>query len=114
MGGFDETLIAAADCMFLLPGAEAVTYMPRSGDSRRINAVVTRPGPEQMAAIEGGSRPQFELLVKNTATGGIASDELDTGGDKIEVAPREGAKPVTMRLIELLDHDAGCCRILAQ
>jgi hypothetical protein len=97
----------------LLPGAETVTYFPRSGSSRQIRAVITRPGAEQMAGVAGGSAPQFEVLVKNDSASGIASDELDTGGDKVELAGRDGKKPEQVRLIELLNHDAGHCEILA-
>lgn len=111
---FDQTLRGAADAVFLLPGVETVTYFPRSGASRQIRAVVDRSGPEQIPGVAGGSQPRIEVLVKNNSTSGIGSDELDTGGDKIELAVRESERPAQVRLTELLDHDAGLCRILAQ
>jgi hypothetical protein len=110
---FDQTIAAAADSFFLLPGAETVTYYPRSGAGRQIKAVVSRIGDEQMAGVAGGSRPRAEVLVKNNSASGISSAELDTGGDKLEVAARQGQRPEMLRLIELLDHDAGHCNILA-
>jgi hypothetical protein len=81
---FDKTLKAAAESFFLLPGAETVTYFPAAGASRKIKAVISRAGPENMPGVEGGGLPAFEVLVKNHATAGIASDSVDTGGDKIE------------------------------
>jgi len=93
---FDETLQSAADSFFLLPDTELITYIPKSGPSRRIEAIVNRPGPEQN-----------EVLVKNTATGGIASSEVDTGGDKLELGLRVNNRPVTVRITEIINQDAG-------
>ena len=111
---FDQTLRGAADAVFLLPGAETVTYFPASGSSRQIKAVIDRIGAERIEGVAGGSRPRIEVLVKNDSASGIASDELDTGGDKIKLAVRDGKEPSIVRLIELINHDAGHCLILAQ
>jgi len=111
---FDETLTASSDAFFQLPGAEYVTYVPASGSARRIRAVIYRPGPEQLPGVAGGSRPAIEVLVKNDSTAGIASDEIDRGGDKIQIAPTVNKKPVTMRIAELINHDAGCLLLKVQ
>lgn len=108
---FDRALIAASDSFFKLPGAETVIYIPKSGSPRRIKAVISRNEAEQMPGIDGGSVPKFEVLVKNHETEGIASDELDTGGDKIEMGPRVDNIPRSLRLSILLNHDAGMCLI---
>jgi len=105
---FDDTLAASADAFFLLPGAEYVTYVPASGSARRIRAVVDRPGAEQLPGVAGGSRPGIEILVRNSSTAGISSAEIDTGGDKLRAAMNVNEKPVTMRIVEILNHDAGC------
>jgi len=104
---FDKTLVAAADSFFCLPGAEYVTYFPASGASRRIKAVISRSGPENQPGVSGGSLPAFEVLVKNDSASGIASELIDTGGDKIECAKRVDERPKIMRLTEVLNHDAG-------
>ena len=110
---FDKTLKLAAKSIHFLPGCDRVTYMPRSGTNRQILAVVTRNQAEQMPGVDGGNLPAFEILVENDSTNGIASDELDTGGDKIELGKRVFNRPVIIRLTELLNHDAGMCLIAA-
>ena len=111
---FSQTLQAAAESFFLLPGAQWVTYVPRTGAARRIRAVVRRGGPENMPGIADGSRPMFEVLVKNDDTEGIASDAIDTGGDKIQMGLRINNIPKTVRLTEILNHDAGMMLLAAQ
>jgi hypothetical protein len=110
---FDKTLIAAADSFFQLPGAELVTYFPSGGISRRIKAVISRAGPENIPGVSGGSLPAFEVLVKNDSDEGIASDQLDTGGDKIECAKRVEQRPKMLRLTEIINHDAGLILLAA-
>lgn len=104
---FDETLQSSADSFFLLPDAETITYIPKSGLSRQIRAVVNRPGPEQMDDIAGGSRPHHDVLVKNNAADGIASSEVDTGGDTLELGLRVNNRPVVVRITEIINQDAG-------
>lgn len=104
---FDETLQSSADSFFLLTGTELITYVPKSGPSRQIKAVVYRPGPEQMDDVAGGSRPHHEVLVKNNAAGGIASSEVDTGGDKLELGLRVNNRPVVIRITGIINQDAG-------
>jgi len=102
---FDDTLASAAGSFFLLPGTETVTYYPASGDSRQISAVITRSEPGRM--------PVVNALVMNSETEGIASDLVDTGGDKIECAKRVGEKPGLLRITEVLNHDAGLMLLAA-
>jgi hypothetical protein len=111
---FDETLVAAADTFFLLPGAEWIDYFPDGGSQRRIQAVITRTGPDSIGQFDGGSRPVYEALVKNDDVAGIASDELDTGGDKLQIAPNVNEKPITVRIVRLINHDAGHVLLLVQ
>jgi len=110
---FDKTLELSADAFFLLPGSEYVTYFPVSGASRKIRAVINRPGPERIEEI-GGGREVSEVLVKNSGTGGIASTEVDTGGDKIKMEPRAGSVPVLMRITKILSQDAGMIKLKVQ
>lgn len=102
---FDDTLASAAGSFFLLPGAETVTYHPAFGDSRQISAVITRSEPGRM--------PVINALVINNVTGGISSEEVDTGGDKIECAKRVGEPPKMLRITEVLNHDAGLMLLAA-
>jgi len=102
---FDDTLASAAGSFFLLPGAETVTYYPVSGDGRQISAVITRSEP--------GRTPVVNALVMNSETEGIASDLIDTGGDKIECAKRVGETPKMLRITEVINHDAGLMLLAA-
>jgi len=110
---FDTTLELSADSFFLLPGTGYVTYFPASGVSRRIQAVIERPGPERIAEL-GGGRQVNEILVKNSGSDGIASGQVDTGGDKIKMAPREGMVPVLMRITKIISQDAGMTKLKVQ
>ena len=110
---FDKTLELSADSFFLLQGTEYVTYFPVSDDSRRIQAVIFRPGPERIAEI-GGGREVSEVLVKNSSSDGIASTEVDTGGDKIKMAPRDGKAPVLLRITRIISQDAGMIKLKVQ
>lgn len=108
---FDETLKLSADSFFLLPGAEYVTYFPASGASRKIQAIVDRIGAEQMDDLSGGQREVMEILVKNSSEDGIASNEVNTGGDKLQVGIRNGTRPVMARVVEILNQDAGMLKL---
>jgi hypothetical protein len=104
---FDNTLKLAAKSIKLLPGAEYVTYIPLSGSRRKIQAVVTRNEADQIAEVQGGNLPKIEVLVENDFINGITSEQIDTGGDKIEMAERVDEKPVILRLVNIINHDAG-------
>lgn len=111
---FDDTLKAAADTFFKLPGAERVTYLPGVGASRGIWAVISRRAAGPMAGVSGGSLPAFEVLVKNHATEGIESDVVDCGVDKIRCGKRVDNRPVVMRLTEILSQDAAMMSLAAK
>lgn len=88
--------------------AETVTYWPRVGSSRSIKAVVIR---DQIATLseDGGQTnlPSFQVFVANTATGGISSSEIDTGGDKIELPPRDGKTAEKRSITQITEQDHG-------
>lgn len=87
--------------------AEPVVYCPKSGSSRPIDAVVIR---EQLVILpEDGDNvtPLFEIHVDNDAVTGIASDELNLGGDAIEFAIRVGQQVSKRYIQRLLSHDEG-------
>lgn len=93
--------------------AEVVTYHPHRfyGDSlrepRSIKAVVMR---EQIALLSEDSvtnAPMFEVHVANDSVNGISSEELDTGGDQIEFAPRDGKTAERRTITRLITQDHG-------
>jgi len=90
---------------FLHDFGETVTYKPRSGKPRAIKAVVDRSPP---APVEPGAiAPLATITVANDQHEGIASDQLDTGGDEVDMAVRVGAEPTTRTITALLDQDDG-------
>ena len=112
---YEETLQAVGESIFLLPGAQYVTYCPAGGSPRRIQAVPLRGDEADLLTDAAGPRrPATVLLVQNSSTTGIASDDVNTGGDKVEIALRPGAKPVTCRIARLVEHDAAFCKFEIQ
>jgi hypothetical protein len=105
--------MAAAEVVRESASATTMVYLPRSGGSRTIEAIVEYPGPDLLNGLRGGSRPHLEILVDNDDTTGISSRELDTGGDKAQLSLRRGRTVKTVRLVELLAQDRAMLRILA-
>lgn len=87
--------------------AESVVYYKRNGLSRIINAVVVREAfainPEDGDTIT----PVFEVHVANDASTGIASDELNIGGDMLAFAVRVGKAVERRSIVRLMSHDEG-------
>ena len=92
--------------------AEAVTYYPHRfygaalRSPRAINAVVFR---EQIASLTEDVEtvlPVYEVHVANDSVTGISSNEIDTGGDQIELPSRDGktAEKKTITRIVTQDH----------
>lgn len=69
---------------------ETVVYVKADGTRRTIQATIIRNPPAVDPATGRDVAPKMRVLVRNHPTLGIASTELDTGGDKIEVAYRVG------------------------
>lgn len=93
--------------------AEVVTYKPHRfyGEAlradREINAVVIR---NQITVItEDGDTvaAQWEVHVINDSTTGISSEELDLGGDMIELPPRDGKDAEARSITRLISQDLG-------
>lgn len=104
---FAQTLERSTDSFMRLPGAEYVDYIPASGPQRKILAVVSRTAAEWIARPVGSVRPTCEVLVKNSRVSGIASDEVDTGGDKIDLGYNVDEIPKVLRIVDIINHDAG-------
>ena len=94
-------------------GSETITYYPRTGGSRQIEAIVEYLGPQPMDGLAGGSRPAFDILVKNHPTQGLTSRELDTGGDKIKLPMRIDLAGRIVRLTKIMAQDKAMLRLRA-
>ena len=110
-----ETAIALSDFetaqgqdvdAFLDAFGVAVTYKPRVGSEREIQAVVKHLGAEELAGPQIGRTAKMTVKVANDSTKGITSREVDTGGDKIAITQRVGYRVVDRRIIGIIKHDA--------
>ena len=112
MGFLDDALAEDAAIFVDLDGfGEEVTYTPRVGDAREINAQVQREVRETDEDYQGSLVPSIIVEVRNSATLGISSDEVNTGGDKITLAERIGGTARAMLITEVLSQDAGIMRL---
>ena len=107
MSEFDDELIATrADHISVF--GESVKYKPTGGGgSRTINAVVQRGRPEGLDGADYGHSPLATIFVENNNTTGIASSEIDTGGDMVEYAVRIGETVEDRRITKIVQQDAG-------
>lgn len=103
-----DMIAADSQKVFLNTGefAETVTYRKRSGVQRSIKAVVFREAVVNSEESGGAQTPTFEVHVDNDIVNGIASDEIDLGGDQIVLPVRDGvtATPRTIVSIIVQDH----------
>lgn len=71
-----------------VPGMESITYTPRNGTARTINAVVNRNPPETAAG--NGLKPSMTITVANHATLGIDITTFNAGGDYVTLGTDTG------------------------
>ena len=104
-----ETIIADALSVFCNSDdfAESIVYYKRNGRSRKIKAVVMREALGILPEDGDVVYPMFEVHVANSEDDGIASDELDLGGDQLEFPTRIGQPTMRRSIMKLLSHDEG-------
>jgi hypothetical protein len=84
---------------------ESVIYRTRSGTARTINATVFRQQAELISDDENRTVPVFEVHVINSATTGIATEEINLGGDTLDIADRVGKTARPRSIIQIIDQD---------
>ena len=87
--------------------AETATYITRDGTRRCVDVVVDRQSLQTLPEYGGSVTPVFIVNVANTCTRGITSNELNLGGDSIELAIRVGEEVSERTIVQLLEHDEG-------
>ena len=97
---------------------ETVIYRPAGGVARNVVALVDRDPPGPLAGMAAAIGKQVRITVVNQATnaddddyGGIAATEIDTGGDKVDVAPRLGETAETRPIKRIAMQDEGMLTI---
>lgn len=87
--------------------AETADYITRDGVRRCIDVIVERQNLQLPGEYSGSVTPVFIVHVANTCTRGITSDELNLGGDSIELAIRVGEEATERSIVQLIEHDEG-------
>ena len=90
---------------------ETIRYRPRDGRPRTIVAVVDRNPPAPIDGAPNGVRASMMIEALNDEFSGIGSREVDTGGDRVEIAPRIGLPIREYRLVSVESTDDGTVRI---
>lgn len=106
MATFDEALIATASAFSDMFG-ETITYKPKAGGSREIQAIVTRREVAGIGDAPHGHTGDLEIDVENDATSGISADEVDKGGDLVNLRVRIGEAARDRRIAGIISQDAG-------
>jgi hypothetical protein len=105
---FDAHFAAAGFPMLLDNFGESITYLPYSGGSRSIIAIVERDPPAILDAAGNAVMPTATIRVYNSCRSGISSKEVDTGTDEIEMILKVGDTiPKRFSLMTLLAQDSG-------
>lgn len=109
---FDSHFAAVGFPMLLSQFGESITYLPYSGGSRSITAIVDRDPPAIMDAAGNAVVPQFIVRVYNSATSGISSRELNTGSDELQFVKKIGETiPATLSIGQIISQDAGVVQL---
>ena len=106
MGVFDDCLVATASA-FTDVFAETVTYKPSVGDAREIEAIVVREPAEKTPGMPHGLGPKLKIDVENDSTTGISTDEINTGGDLVNLSVRIGESAQDRAIVGIESQDAG-------
>jgi hypothetical protein len=86
---------------------ESVVYRTRNNIARTINAVVFRQLAELISEDENRSVTVFEAHVVNNSTLGIASTEIDLGGDTLDIAERVDKTARPRAIVQIQEQDEG-------
>lgn len=106
MTDFDDLFQAGGWPVHNRQFGEPLVYYPRAGGTRSIVGIVTR-NPLEPLGIEGMLSEGDEIDVENSTVTGIASSELDTGGDMIGYPTRKGTTASKRAIGKLLKDSAG-------
>lgn len=87
---------------------EPVVYYFGGGGSRSINAIIERNPPGFYDAAGNVVMPDFTIRIFDDSTTGVRSNEVDTGGDEIELVEEFGDVANTKKtVIKVMSQDSG-------
>lgn len=104
---------------FMDEWGEQGTYHPTGGTPRSIMLIVNRDVPDSIPESPAGGMGQVitvNALNRKTAIadddyGGIGSDEVDTGGDKVTLPLRIDQTPKQRPIVAVLEQDGGMMKL---
>lgn len=104
---FSQSIAKNAFSQLLLLHGETVTYRPKVGGSYERTAIVERNPPAIFDAVGNVVSPSAIVRFHNDATIGVNPVTLNTGGDEIDIALRNGATPTTRSVFQVISTDGG-------
>lgn len=114
MTAFDTQFASAFRSLLALHG-ELVTYQPRDGAGREITALVTRRELMPLDPLEGAIAPQVQLEALDDPDdldyGGIDPAQVNTGGDRVELAWQQGGVVESRSVAKRIPSDGGVVRL---
>jgi len=112
MNSFDDILVENTEILFDALTPSTITYLPKEGDSRSIEALTFYVNEDVEGAPIRSRISTIKLVVRNNSDTGISSNEIDTGGDKIELPVRKGDSEIKeYRIMKILSQNAGFLRL---
>ena len=84
--------------------AEDVIYKPVGGGTREIKAIIDY---EQLDDMAGGMTPRILIDVRNDATYGISTNEVDPGVDKVSLPTEYGGTDKDRLINGIVSQDKG-------
>lgn len=109
-----DTILDDTASIWLEKFGETITYLPGSGGSRSILAIVNRPEASKISGLPHGSGAALIIEVANDVTTGISAAEVDRGRDKVQLPERFGDAVKTKRITNILAQDAGMIKLELQ
>ena len=104
---FDELYAARMFPQLLVQFGEWLIYRPAGGVPRRIRAIVHRSSPEPVPGVPGSLAGKAEVSVYNNGATGISSATVDNGGDRLDIALRQGGDVTKRPIGRILSDTAG-------
>ncbi len=111
---FKDQLASDASGVFLNTDefAEPVTYTPKGGSPKVINAIVDRQRVSPDQNTDHAILNQIEITIANSVTSGVAT--INKGGDKVSLPERIGGESIDWIVADILSQDEWLWRILLQ
>jgi len=111
MSQFNDLLGNNGFAQNLLVHGETVVIRPKTGGCSERTATVDRQPPAVWDAVGNAVAVSLMVHLHNDEDTGWAAEQINTGGDKIDVALRYGAALTTHVVFQLVTSDGGITTI---